>query len=155
MLSKLWTWPENSGYFPKLETKGIQHLLTGIVLLCQWIWEKFGNSCCVQLAIIEVHHQHVSTTVELSRQSLYSNPRRFHYPQRENNVFVFSQTYVLINMSKSITIYLWLNCYSESSLTVFVFQVSFSVDLVLSFFQIQYMLILEQRYSCHKLYIFN
>jgi hypothetical protein len=136
VLRQLWTWPENSGHFTKLERKGIHHLpeyytdchCTSIA--CE-SGKKSGNSCCVKLDIKEIHHQCVSPTVELSGQSLKSNPRRFHCAQTENNVFFYfhDETYVLINVSESITIFMWLNYNSESSLTVFVFQVSLPIDL--------------------------
>jgi len=50
---------------------------------------------------------------------------------REKTLFSYFQneTYVLINMSEFITISMWLNCNSESSLTVFVFHVLLPIDL--------------------------
>jgi hypothetical protein len=44
-------------------------------------------------------------------------------------LYFHNETYVLINVSESITIFMWLNYNSESSLTVFVFQVSLPIDL--------------------------
>lgn len=50
---------------------------------------------------------------------------------REKTMFLYfhKETYVLINMLESITICVWLNYNSESSLTVFVFQVLLPIDL--------------------------
>ena len=50
---------------------------------------------------------------------------------RKKTMFLYfhNETYVLINVSENITIFLWLNYNSESSLTVFVFQVSLPIDL--------------------------
>jgi hypothetical protein len=50
---------------------------------------------------------------------------------REKTLFLYfhNETYVLINMSECITISMWLNYNSESSLTIFVFHVSLPIDL--------------------------
>jgi len=50
---------------------------------------------------------------------------------REKTMFLYfhNETCVLTNVSESITIFMWLNCNSESSLTIFVFQVSLPIDL--------------------------
>jgi hypothetical protein len=121
---------KNSGHFPKLETKGIHHIPEYYTdCYCTSIGcesgKKFGNSCCRKLDIKEIHHQLWNFLGSLLVQNLGDFT-----VHREKTMFLYfhNETYVLINMSESITIFLWLNCYSVSSLTVFVFQVLLPID---------------------------